>query len=156
MMNAPYGAPYTLDQAFPFVKDTLVAFDFSCILFQSDNGFGKLLAQQIAGDSDLAEKLSFNLTLRNCEIVEISRFGHLPLPRLCISFVAKQVSSAMSWAELSVGAVIQAVIRAGLRIVGVLVSGEPDLDIPRRFSKGNVTLCCGGLMHYMLRKESIA
>ena len=40
MMNAPYGAPYTLDQAFPFVKDALIAFGFSGILFQSDNGFG--------------------------------------------------------------------------------------------------------------------
>ena len=35
----------------------------------------------------------------------------------------------MSWTELSVGAVIQAAIRAGLCIAGVPVSDEPDLDI---------------------------
>ena len=62
------------------------------------------------------------------------------------SFVATQVSSAMSQPELSVGAVIQAAIRAGLLIEGVPVSDDPDLDIrnPRRFSKGHGTLCCGG------------
>ena len=35
----------------------------------------------------------------------------------------------MSRPELSVGAVIQAAIRAGLRIEGVPVSDVPDLDI---------------------------
>ena len=152
MMDAPYGAPYTLDQAFPFVKDALVAFGFPDILFQSDNGFGKLLSHQNASDTDLVlglfpadepEKVDMVDVQENCRVREIviqpyntqlryswdvavwtpvfTEFLH--------SFVATQVSSAMSQPELSVGAVIQAAIGAGLCIEGVPVSGEPYLDI---------------------------
>jgi glucose-1-phosphate thymidylyltransferase len=48
MMRLPFGAPYTLDQAYPFVQDALVAFGFPDIIFQPDDAFVQLLARQAA------------------------------------------------------------------------------------------------------------
>ena len=36
MMNQPYGVPFTLNQAYPFVKDSLIAFGFPDIIFIYD------------------------------------------------------------------------------------------------------------------------
>ena len=53
MMHLPFGAPYTLDQAYPFVQDTLVAFGFPDIVFQPDDAFVRLLARQTTTDADV-------------------------------------------------------------------------------------------------------
>lgn len=42
MMGSPHGVPYTLDQAYPFVKDKLVFFGFPDIIFEPDDAFAKL------------------------------------------------------------------------------------------------------------------
>jgi glucose-1-phosphate thymidylyltransferase len=52
MMNRPFGAPYTLDQAYPFVGDALVAVGFPDILFQPCDAFVPLLARQAATHAD--------------------------------------------------------------------------------------------------------
>lgn len=46
MMDLPYGVPYTLDQAYPFVKDYMIALGFPDILFQPENAYSKLLDKQ--------------------------------------------------------------------------------------------------------------
>ena len=43
MMDLPFGVPYTLDQAYPFVKDSMVVFGFPDIIFQPDNAFANCL-----------------------------------------------------------------------------------------------------------------
>jgi glucose-1-phosphate thymidylyltransferase len=53
MMRLPFGAPYTLDQAYPFVHDALIAFGFPDIIFQPDDAFVQLLAQQAATGADI-------------------------------------------------------------------------------------------------------
>jgi glucose-1-phosphate thymidylyltransferase len=53
MMRLPFGAPYTLDQAYPFVQDSLVAFGFPDIIFQPDNAFVQLLMRQAATNADV-------------------------------------------------------------------------------------------------------
>ncbi len=53
MMNLPFGAPYTLDQAYPFAQNALVAFGFPDIIFQPDDAFVQLLARQAATDADI-------------------------------------------------------------------------------------------------------
>ena len=53
IMGLPYGVPYTLDQAYPFVQDTLVALGFPDILFQPDDAFVRLLDRQAAGNADV-------------------------------------------------------------------------------------------------------
>ncbi|MCB0179855.1 MAG: dTDP-glucose pyrophosphorylase, partial [Anaerolineae bacterium] len=53
MMNLPFGVPYTLDQAYPFVQDKLIALGFPDIIFQPDDAFQRLLAQQARSKADI-------------------------------------------------------------------------------------------------------
>lgn len=53
IMNLPYGVPYTLDQAYPFVQDSLVALGFPDILFQPDDAYVQLLARQATTQADV-------------------------------------------------------------------------------------------------------
>lgn len=53
MMRLPFGTPYTLDQAYPFVRHSIVAFGFPDILFQGDDAFTKLLDRQAATEADV-------------------------------------------------------------------------------------------------------
>ena len=43
MMAQPFGVPYTLDQAYPFVKDCRIALGFPDVLFESQDAFEKIL-----------------------------------------------------------------------------------------------------------------
>lgn len=49
----PFGLPYTLDEAFPFVKDCKVAFGFPDIIFQPENAFVQLIARQKSSAADV-------------------------------------------------------------------------------------------------------
>jgi len=49
----PFGPPYTMDQAFPFVRESIVAFGFPDILFQPDNVYVRLLERQRAIHADV-------------------------------------------------------------------------------------------------------
>jgi glucose-1-phosphate thymidylyltransferase len=53
MMHLPFGAPYTIDQAYPFVRDALVAFGFPDIIFKPDNAFVKLMERQTETNADI-------------------------------------------------------------------------------------------------------
>ena len=43
IMRLPFGAPYSIDQAYPFVKDAVVALGFPDIIFQPEDAFKQLL-----------------------------------------------------------------------------------------------------------------
>ena len=47
------GPAYTVDQAYPFVKDSLVAFGFPDILFEPENGFEQVGEHQAKTDADI-------------------------------------------------------------------------------------------------------
>ncbi len=53
MMRVPFGTPYTLDQAYPFVQQTLVAFGFPDIIFDGDDAFVRLLDRQASTGADV-------------------------------------------------------------------------------------------------------
>jgi glucose-1-phosphate thymidylyltransferase len=53
LMNLPFGVPYTLDQAYPFVQNSLVALGFPDILFQPEDAFVHLLARQARSNADV-------------------------------------------------------------------------------------------------------
>jgi glucose-1-phosphate thymidylyltransferase len=53
MMDLPFGVPYTLDQAYPFVQDAMVAFGFPDIIFQPKDAFVRLLARQAESNADI-------------------------------------------------------------------------------------------------------
>ncbi|MEO8473422.1 MAG: sugar phosphate nucleotidyltransferase [Chryseolinea sp.] len=46
IMNHPHGHPFTLDQAYQFVKNDLVAFGYPDILFQPEEAFSELIRKQ--------------------------------------------------------------------------------------------------------------
>jgi glucose-1-phosphate thymidylyltransferase len=45
MMNLPHGSPYTLDQAYPFVRDAIVALGFPDIIFEPADAYSQLIAR---------------------------------------------------------------------------------------------------------------
>jgi glucose-1-phosphate thymidylyltransferase len=53
MRLPPFGTPYTLDQAYPFVSDSIVVFGFPDILFDVDDAFVQLLNRQASAGADV-------------------------------------------------------------------------------------------------------
>jgi glucose-1-phosphate thymidylyltransferase len=53
MMHLPFGVPYTLDQAYPFVQDALVTFGFPDIIFQPEDAFVRLIDRQADTKADI-------------------------------------------------------------------------------------------------------
>jgi glucose-1-phosphate thymidylyltransferase len=53
MMDLPFGVPYTLDQAYPFVEEAMVAFGFPDIIYQPDDAFVQLLTRQAESNADI-------------------------------------------------------------------------------------------------------
>jgi glucose-1-phosphate thymidylyltransferase len=148
----PFGPAYTLDAAYPFVQDTVVAFGFPDILFAGDHAFQQLLSEQGMDEADVVLGLfpgdqphlmdMVELDDRNWvrDIVIKPRQTELryswdiavwtpAFTEFLHQYIAAHKASAAASPELSVGEVIQAAIRQKLRVKGMQVSEEPYLDI---------------------------
>jgi glucose-1-phosphate thymidylyltransferase len=146
------GPPYTLDRAYPFVRQSAIAFGFPDILFEGDNAFRQLLSHQTLSGADIVLGLfpaDRPETMDMVEVGENNRITDLIIqPRqtrlqyswdaavwspvfteFMHSYLAARKAATPSEPELSVGHVLQAAIRDGLRIEGVPVSAEPYFDI---------------------------
>jgi glucose-1-phosphate thymidylyltransferase len=53
MMGLPFGVPYTLNQAYPFIQEAVVTFGFPDIIFQSGSAFNELLDRQEITQADV-------------------------------------------------------------------------------------------------------
>jgi len=53
IMDLPHGVPFTLDQAYPFIKDAVIAFGFPDIIFQPDDAYVQLLSRQKESNADI-------------------------------------------------------------------------------------------------------
>jgi len=53
MMRLPFGTPYTLDQAYSFVRHSVVVFGFPDIVFEGDDAFVKLLDRLDATEANV-------------------------------------------------------------------------------------------------------
>jgi glucose-1-phosphate thymidylyltransferase len=53
IMRHPFGVPYTLDQAYPFVQSATIVFGFPDIVFFPKNAYVHLLAHMTAHDADV-------------------------------------------------------------------------------------------------------
>jgi len=51
--DLPYGVPFTLDQAYPFVQDAAIALGFPDILFQPEDAYARILARLQATKADV-------------------------------------------------------------------------------------------------------
>jgi glucose-1-phosphate thymidylyltransferase len=152
MLGLPFGTPYTLDTAYPFVQRSLVAFGFPDIIFQSDDAFVRLLARQSqskacailglfpAEQPQKVDMVDFGGDGRVRHIV--TKPAHTRLSHSwCIAvwtpvftqflheYVAAHAGVVEAEAEVSVGEVIQAAIEAGLQVEALPVSDQSYLDI---------------------------
>lgn len=53
IMNLPYGAPYTVDQAYPYVKDAIIALGFPDIYFEDEDAYSRILSRLAESESDV-------------------------------------------------------------------------------------------------------
>jgi glucose-1-phosphate thymidylyltransferase len=152
MMGLPFGVPYTIDQAYPFVRDTIVAFGFPDIIFEADDAFSQLLARQAARDIDVVVGIFPADRPQKVDMVDLRDDGRIE--RLVIKpqetkfrytwgiavwtsvfthfmheYLSAIAETAAQQAELFVGDVFNEAIQEGLKVEGVLVSDKPFLDI---------------------------
>jgi glucose-1-phosphate thymidylyltransferase len=156
MTRLPYGPPYTLDQAYPFVRGSRVAFGFPDILFGPRDAFARALQKLAATHADLVLGL-YRAHPGYSDMVATDRGGrvrdlliHPNEPKLTLGWVfavwspsfseflhhylavprtsAQQPQAGLP-AELSVGHVIQAAIRDGLHANSVTFARHDYLDV---------------------------
>ena len=77
MMDLPFGVPYTLDQAYPFVEDAIVALGFPDLIFQPDDAFVKLLAKQTESNADIVLGLFPAHQPHKTDMVELDDNGRI-------------------------------------------------------------------------------
>ena len=77
MMGLPFGVPYTLDQAFPFVKDAVVALGFPDSIIQPEYAFEKLLAKQSESNAAIVLGLFPAHQPHKTDMVEMDAHGRV-------------------------------------------------------------------------------
>jgi len=152
ILGLPFGVPFTLNQAYPFVQASTIAFGFPDILFDSTDPFRLLLERQERSGSDVTLGLcpatnptSLEDRVELNEQGEVSKLHLNPAEsRLEYSWViavwtprfteflhryVHERTIAGSEAEVSAGHAIQTGIECGLRVDSVVVSSRPYVDI---------------------------
>lgn len=77
MMGAPYGSPYTLDQAYPFVAGRRIALGFADILFEPADAYARLLMHQDRTGADVVLGLFPAQSPEKMDMVETDRRGRV-------------------------------------------------------------------------------
>jgi glucose-1-phosphate thymidylyltransferase len=152
MMGVPFGVPYTLDQAYPFVQEALVAFGFPDIIFQPDDAFMQLLAYQAGNDADIIIGLFPAEQPHKVDMVDFDEGGRVrqivkrphkttlryswgiavwtPIfTHFLHEYITGNKAVAATHSECSLGDVIQAAIQERLHVAAVPVADIPYLDI---------------------------
>lgn len=159
MLGLPYGVPYTLDQAYPFVQNALVALGFPDILLQPEEVYVRLIAHQSRTGADVvlglfpcdrpekAGMVAFNPENGFVEeIIEKPQETDLrfmwaaavwtpTFTQFLHEYVIEQkltistYTDARAGKELPIGDVIQAAIATGLRVEAEVFETGVYLDI---------------------------
>lgn len=152
IMGNPNGVPFTVDQAFSFVENKMVAFGFPDILFPEQHAFTSLIQAQAKSDADLVLGLFPCGAMPQADRVDVHENGWVRqvLPRSTSThllstwgiavwtsvftnflhdFLAPLKRSAHLDTELSLSEVIQAALEHGLKIHSITVSQKPFVDI---------------------------
>jgi len=77
IMDASYGVPYTLDQAYPYVKDAIIFFGFPDIVFCPDNAFVRLYAKLRSTNSDIVLGLFQADNPHKMDMVDMDQAGEI-------------------------------------------------------------------------------
>ena len=153
VMDVPFGVPFTIDQAFPFVQEANIAFGFPDIFIETNDVFTKPSARLAYNDCDVvlalfpsnrpdkADMVDFGADGKIKDIIIKQSQSNLPFTwgaavwtpvftRFMHSYVATEAGSrAENQNELFIGEVVRAAIIEGLRVETVQVSDKPFLDI---------------------------
>lgn len=152
IMGDPYGVPFTLDQAFPFVVDNMVAFGFPDILYPEEQSYRQLLECQAGSGADLVLGLFPVGKRQKADRVVSESDGHIrevvvastrselmytwgiavwtpDFSQFMHELIDKVRGEAAGQAEWSMNEVINAGIQRGLKVQGMNVSPMPFLDI---------------------------
>jgi glucose-1-phosphate thymidylyltransferase len=147
-VHVPYGVPYTLDQAYPFIQQAIVALGFPDILFQPEDAYAKVLARLVKNQADVvlglfptqqywkAGMVEFDGLGRVVQIIEKPQQTQLKYmwaiavwtPRFT-QFLHQYLSSHKPAVELPIGNVIQAGIEAGLHVEAEAFADGSYLDV---------------------------
>jgi glucose-1-phosphate thymidylyltransferase len=152
MMGLPYGTPYSVDQAYPFIQQAMVALGFPDMILGPEDIFGKLLQYQSLNQADVALGLFPVDRPEKVDMVELSRDGKVKrivikpqytdlqltwgvavwtpvFSRFMHNFLASHQKIAREEPELFMGDIVQAGIKEGLSVYGLQVSELPYIDI---------------------------
>ncbi len=155
MMDLPYGAPFTLDQAYPFVQDAIVALGFPDIIFEPEDAYRKLLLKQTETNSDIVLGLFSAGNPHKTDMVELDESGQIRalhikpdqtqltytwqiavwtpvFTRYMHQYVSNRKENTVNLKhqkELFVGDVIHAAIRDHMHIESVLFQDGNYIDI---------------------------
>jgi glucose-1-phosphate thymidylyltransferase len=152
MMGLPYGTPYSVDQAFPFVRQATVALGFPDMVFGPEDIFTPVIEHQRSSAADVVLGLFPADRPEKTDVVALSDDGEVE--RIIIKpgdtelrrtwgvavwtpaftefmhdFLLSHRHTAAESAELFIGDIVQAAIDEGLSVRGVQVSEQPFLDI---------------------------
>lgn len=77
LQGLPHGTPFTLDQAYPFVRGDRVAFGFPDILFHPEDAFTPLLDRLDAGEAEVVLGLFETTRPEKMDMVEVDGRGRV-------------------------------------------------------------------------------
>jgi glucose-1-phosphate thymidylyltransferase len=77
MLDLPFGVPYTLDQAYPFIQNATVAFGFPDIIFGSEDAFVQLLNRQAESNADVVLGLFPTEHPQKWDMVDLDEDGQI-------------------------------------------------------------------------------
>ncbi|MBD2776349.1 nucleotidyltransferase family protein [Iningainema tapete] len=154
IMGLPYGVPFTLDQAYPFVTDAIVALGFPDILFEPQDAFVRLLARQKVSNADVVLGLFPTNQPHKAGMVEFDESGkvHLIIEKPLQSnlrymwgiavwtpaftqflheylFTIRANSDLSQLPELPIGDIIQAAIYKGMHVEAEAFPNGTYIDI---------------------------
>lgn len=152
MMGLPHGTPYSIEQAYPFIQDSIIALGFPDMIFAEEDIYARLLTHLGSADADVVLGIFPTDRPEKTDMVDMADDGsvrqlmikpkHTDLryswgvaawtpvfTHFMHNYLATHQNIATTQPELFVGSVIQASIESGLRVCGVPVSDHPFLDI---------------------------
>ncbi len=152
LMGRPWGAPYSVDQAYPFVRGRLVALGFPDMCFADGDVFTPLVQHQRRSGADVVLGLFPADRPGKVDMVRIDEHRRLReilikpaatdlrqtwgvalwTPRFSDfmhAFLADHQHRAAAAPELHIGDLVNAAITAGMDVQAVAVSQHPFLDI---------------------------
>lgn len=156
MMNLPFGVPYSVDQAYAFVRDATIIFGFPDILIEPEDAYQRILAHYEATKADVVLGLFPTDQPHLCDPIEFDEEGRIrkilvkpPHSDLRVTWViaawapsftrflhehlAELQRSAENTVnprlELHIGHVFMAAIESGLQVEGVHLPGAQFTDI---------------------------